>query len=248
VSATGTSYTVSGGLTPGHSYTLYVGAASANGAFVAWSAGQMFSLGTYGNPTPTGPTGTIAVGSGYDTPTLTWNAVTGANHYLLYLADNAAPGSPILSYVPVTGTSYTVSGGLTPGHSYTWHVAAASVNGAYAVWSPGQSFSLATLAAPVLTGPTGTIATAAGFDTPTFSWTGVTGASRYLVSILDDTTGALVVNASVTGTSYTASMGLTPGHRFTATVAAASANGTAFWSSPDDFSLGLITPPTLVGG
>jgi hypothetical protein len=43
-------------------------------------------------------------------------------------------------------------------------------------------------------------------------------------------------------------MGLTPGQAFTAYVAADSANGSTFWGGPDEFTLALLTPPTLVGG
>jgi hypothetical protein len=201
VSVPGTSYTVSQGLTPGHAYTYFVAAASAGNAFTAWSSSQAFTLGTYGKPTVTGPSGTLAATSGYDTPTLTWNAVAGANHYVLYLVDAAAPNSPVLDYVSVTGTSYTVSQGLTPGHGYTFDVAAASANTAYTAWSLPQNFTLASMSAPAVTGPSGTVAAAAGYDTPTFTWNAVAGASRYTVCVIDDTTGAAAVYTTVTGTS-----------------------------------------------
>ena len=57
-------------------------------------------------------------------------------------------------------------------------------------WSSPQAFSLAALNAPTETAPASglTIPAATGYDMPTFSWTGVTGAGSYTLYVVDSTT------------------------------------------------------------
>ena len=54
--------------------------------------------------------------------------MTGANHYYLYVADETAGGTAVINDPDITGTSFTPSTGLTPGHSYVWYIFAVSTN------------------------------------------------------------------------------------------------------------------------
>ena len=198
-----------------------------------------------GSPTPTGPTGAITASAGYDTPTFSWSSVSGANHYYLYVLDNTT-NQPVVNNSNVSGTTFAATTGLTPGHSFTWYIAAASTDGALA-WSGPTAFSLVALAAPTQ-GPGGTISVSAGFDTPTFSWSSVTGANRYYLYVLDTTTNQPAVNnPNVTVTSFAANTGLTPGHSYTWYIGAESTNGNGItWTGPKSFSLaGLPAPAAL---
>ena len=226
----GTSFTpgTSQSLTPGHSYTWYIAAVSTNGAGVSFSGPQNFSLAGLAAPMQNGPSGAIAAANGYDTPTFSWNSVTGASLYWLYVVD-ATTGAVVVNNAKITATSFTDSAGLTPGHSFTWYIAAEGANGGGASFSGPQSFSLAALTAPVQNGPGGTIAASAGYDTPTFSWSSVAGANRYWLYVQDASSNDRVVinNNTVSGTSFTPSMSqaLIPGDTYIWYVAAVSTNG-----------------------
>jgi RHS repeat-associated protein len=224
---TGTTYqlTAAQALTPGHSYTWYLGVVGASGQ-PTFGNGTSLWVAPLSAPTPTGPSGSIAAAAGYDTPTLTWDDVPGANHYLVYVQDDTT-GAAAFNLASVAGTaaSYTAAAGLTPGHRFTWYVAAVTADGSEVVWSAPQGFTLAPLPAPTPTDESGAVAAAAGYDTPTFTWDAVTGANHYYVFVQDATTGAVVVNdANVSGTSFP-SPALTPGDRFAWYVGAMPANG-----------------------
>ena len=68
------------------------------------------------------------------TPTLNWNAVSGAAGYELQLAESRAgvEASPIQS---VTGASYTPASVLTNEQTYYWRVRAVDGDGEYGAWS-----------------------------------------------------------------------------------------------------------------
>ena len=156
---------------------------------------------------PVGLSGTITT----DRPIFTWQPVTGAAQYDLFVADNLSPhvaviGSPT-SGINITGTSFTPSASqaLTPGHSYTWYLGAVGANGAIA-WSGPQSISLAALPPPTQIGPSGTILAS---STTTFSWDPVVDANHYYLYVLDNTTNQAINKPNVSGTSDIET--LTPG-------------------------------------
>ena len=311
------------------------------------SSADRFTFAALMAPTPASPSGPIAASNGYDTPTFSWSLVAGANHYYLYVAD-AITGAAVITNPSVPGTSYTSSTALTPGHGYTWYVAAESTNGADVAWSgptellpclagatdtdwpqrnhsgershhdrdanlgacprggsllplfarydsrrraahqqrPGRQridfrFRDAAVGrrlylvcrrrkrswdrwphrlelADVLarrrhfssaggrSGPSGSIAAAANFDTPTFSWSSISGANHYYLYVLDATTNQPVVNKpSVSGTTFTGTP-LTPGHSFIWYIGAASVTGAISWSW-QTFALAALAVPTQLG-
>src|SRR5205823_5868183 len=119
----GTTFTPSAAqaLTPGQSYTWYLGAVTSGTTTYVSRPG--FSIAALTAPTPSGPSGAIAASAGYDKPTFSWSSVTGANHYALVVIDNTAGNSLALVNTNVgNGTSFTPSTALTPGHSYTWYI------------------------------------------------------------------------------------------------------------------------------
>ena len=93
--------------------------------------------------------------------------------------------------------------------------AAISTNGVINSYAPaGQRFSLETLAAPVQTSLPATIAVAAGFDKPTFTWSASLGADHYYLNVVDSLTGQVAISRpDLTTTTYTATTAeaLTPG-------------------------------------
>src|SRR5205807_6389095 len=112
-------------------------------------------------------------------------------------------------------------------------------------WSAPTDFAITALAAPVRSGPAGTVTT----DQPTFTWSAVPLASRYEVWLTDLTAGGAgrVIGNSVT-TFLAAPATLSRGHSYRWWVRADSANGTTGpWSAATDFAIAPPSPaPTLV--
>jgi hypothetical protein len=77
-------------------------------------------------PAPTGLTATVADDG--SSIAVSWTAVTGATSYTLERADASSPGSFTAVGGSLTTTSYT-DAAITPGASYSYHVAAVNGNG-----------------------------------------------------------------------------------------------------------------------
>ena len=75
------------------------------------------------------------------TPTLTWDSVPGATSYRLYVVD-AVSGAVLMDNSSLTVPTFTITGGLTSGHRYTWYVAALGAAGAAGsnYWSSPANF------------------------------------------------------------------------------------------------------------
>jgi hypothetical protein len=115
------------------------------------------------------------------TPTLTWNSVTGAEGYKLYVVDNT--GTVIAPIIP-SSTSYDVTdGALDYYEDYTWYVVAYESNGGETYESdPSEEWSFRTIVdTPVLTYPAD-MANGLG-TTVNFTWDEVYGAAEYVVEI-----------------------------------------------------------------
>src|ERR1017187_5199530 len=112
------------------------------------------------------------------------------SHYFLIVVDNNTGAAPIV--VPnILGTLYvpTAAQALTPGHSFTTYLCAFSTNNqTYSLAT--NTFALAALAAPKLTSSIDSIATSPSSST----WSAVAGADHYYLYVVDDTTGATVLN------------------------------------------------------
>ncbi len=114
-----------------------------------------------------------------------------------------------------------------------------------------QQETVTEMAAPTPASPLGAIAASSGFDTPTFSWSSVSGAVQYYLSVKDAATGAAVINnANITADSFTPSTALIPGHSYTWYVGAEGSlgvNGPIVWSGATNFSLAALSAPTPAG-
>ena len=255
---TGTAYqlTEAQALPRGHTFTWYIGGVSGSGA-ISWSGGTNFSVPALAAPMPGGPSGALTPSIGYDTPTFSWSSVIGAAMYDLNLKD-LSTGQTVFDNSTISGTTYTPSTPLLVGHSYSWVVGAEGSAGASGSisWSSSTGFSLTTLTAPSPTGTSGPIQASTGYDTPTFSWSSVPGATHYQlfvadnqnpkVSVIGDPSLGLTV---VSGVTFTPTMGLLPGHSYTWYIGAEGAAGPAgaiTWSGPTSFTLASLKPPTPI--
>jgi hypothetical protein len=244
--------------TPNHSAgTVPVAITNPGGASASWT-GYTYTSGTLIAPTQISPTGAATV----LTPTYSWSEASAATRYLVNVF-NVATGTAVVNQ-EVTAASVCVSGtcSFTPGTAlqnngnYTWYVAGGNAS-AWGPWSSGLAFTvnLPLSTAPTLVAPTG-ITT--GDLTPTYTWTGVAGATAYALAAFDLETSTLQffqsfsasticvgLNCQVTptGTGTT----LLNGRPYGWFVAAGNFAGWGPWSSGLAF-YAFVTPevPTLV--
>ena len=171
-------------------------------------------------PTITGPGTTTAPGPVLSTltPTFTWNAVTGATGYGLYIRDLTTnqlvyPNAAGTTTAPLSGTSFALPAGfITASHDYRW--AMTSFNGPTESSTQSSVLFFQTaapppLAPPTITGPGTTTAPGPVLSTltPTFSWGAVTRATGYNLYIRDIATAGLITVPGVQGTSYSLAPG-----------------------------------------
>jgi uncharacterized protein YkwD len=230
-SLTTTSWTPATPLSVNNTYRWWVESVGENNAAV-WSASKDFTF-SLTAPTPVGPTTTAAVLQ----PSFSWNTVAWASSYNVWVDDLTTHQSQALYSSGLTGTSWTPTAVLNPGHAYRWWVQ--GVGGGNSVWSGSLDFTLS-LATPSVLTPNATV-TATQL---TFSWNGVAWASSYNVWVNDVTTGqnqALYVSG-LTGTSWTPTTALTTGHTYRTWVQAVGAGNVALWGNAQDFTVTLAAP------
>ena len=135
-------------------------------------------------------------------PTLTWNAATGATSYDVYFGTSSTPPK-------VTNTSATsyAPGLLSTGTTYYWHIVARSTAGTADSGTPWSFTTLAPTppAAPLLSSPANG-ATGVSFA-PSLSWTASSGAASYDVYFGTSSSPPFVTNTSATGYSPGALLG-----------------------------------------
>ena len=232
-----TSYPASG-LANSTTYYWRVNATNAGGTS-AWSA--VWSFTTLAVP-PAAPTlsspASGATGVSV-TPTLAWNASTGATSYGLQVSTSSSFSTTVVNQTGITGTSYAVpSGELLNNTTYYWRVNATNAAGTSA-WSTAPEFHNGCCSA-CSPNPFSPANGATGVSrTPTLTWSASSGATSYRVQVSTSSSfSTTVVNQSVTTTSYT----IPSGSRLSATttyywrVNATNAGGTSAWSSVRSFT------------
>ncbi len=210
----GTSWAPTKGLNLGDKYVWWVGAVQGN--TIAWDSAQTFTI----QPTALSPSGTSAS----TLPTFTWNSLTGANNYELWLTDQT---TGVTLTPAVSGGSWTPTTPLVPGDNYIWWIGASKGAGAFA-WSSPQTFTIA----PLASAPGGTSAS----TLPTFTWTGVSGINTYEIWLTDQTTG-MTLTPSVTGGSWTPTTPLIPGDNYIWWIGASKGAGAFAWSTSQNFTI-----------
>src|SRR5262249_14501560 len=149
-------------------------------------------------------------GSDSTLPTFTWNNVTGANHYDIWIQD--AKTRQMLRDQNVTGTSWVPTGALTLGETYQWWVRAVDNVNSPRPWRTMLSFTAYARATPVLIGPSGS----SSIGLPTFTWNAITGADHYEIWINDITSkrSPALQDKNVTGTSWIPAASLKQGDTY----------------------------------
>jgi hypothetical protein len=173
------------------------------------------------------------------TPTLVWNASSGANYYVLEVATDSVFSS-LVSVDTVTSTSDGV-GILVNGTEYWWRVIAWNGAGSSpwsSVWSFVTVSSGSGLAAPVLVSP---------FDgstgvsvSPTLAWNASAGATSYQAQVATDSSFVSLVYNDTSGSASTSRVvsSLANSTTYYWRVRARNAMGSSAWSSVWSFTTG----------
>jgi len=224
---TGTTFTAQNNLPQGQ-YKAWVRASNAAGNG-PWTVAQTFTIGT--------PPATIVLNdptnTATGTPTFSWNAITGATQYDLWV-NQVGGQTQIVRQQNVQGTTFTVSAqNALPNGAYRGWVRPITA-GVPGNWSVAKDFSIGTaLVAPVLNAPTGTAT-----GTPTFTWNQVATATTYDLWVNQDGgTNQIIRQQTLNGTTFTAQNNLAIGV-YTAWVRAAAGTVNGPWSAALKFNIG----------
>jgi hypothetical protein len=168
------------------------------------------------------------------TPRLDWSnstvpASTTFQKYELQLATDStftAPSSVDIAG-PVTNSEYTPGVDLNPNTTYYWRVRAYNTGSEYSAWSLVRTFRTA-IAPPILLTPAdGALTTN---RKPIFDWADMGGAKNYTIQVSRNSTfTSLVVNATVTPSTYTPTINLPVGTLYWR-VKANGVNGPSLWA------------------
>jgi hypothetical protein len=153
----------------------------------------------------------------------------GAVSYQVSLRDVTGGVASVFPGATTTGTSWSPPADLVSGHAYQVAVRPLFSN-RDGPWSSFDSFQVAR---PILSGLDGPISNA----TPTFTWTGVDGTTKYVLIVADLTTGQRVLAIPTTGTSWTPAAQMVDGHLYGWRVAARNTAGFGAWSDLTEFRL-----------
>jgi len=190
-------------------------------------------------PVLTGP----AASTNSAQPTITWQAITGAVRYEIWLSNLSSGQGQIVYEKNVIGTSFTVPEKIGVGLYRVWVRAVDSLE-IPGFWSAPRDFRVVT--APTITAPSTAGATASS-TFPTISWTAITSAPRYELWVNNLTTGTarVIWRTDLTTTSYLAvAEGLGSGTYRAFARAFNAQNESGNWSPAYDFTV-LAAPSML---
>ena len=138
------------------------------------------------------------------TPTLVWNAATGATSYHIQISSSATfAGNTVYDQTGVTNPSWT-SPTLGSYTNYWWRVAGSN-NGTDGTWAGAWSFTtIAAFGAPPLASPSSGAVNQP--TSPTLTWNGVIGANSYEIQISANNFASTIYDSVITNGSSLADL------------------------------------------
>ncbi|MFH1226379.1 MAG: DUF2341 domain-containing protein [Planctomycetota bacterium] len=206
-----------------------------------WSASYKFTVNV---PPPAQPSlflplnGALAVSL---TPTLAWQAVSGATAYQCQVAADSGFNSIVINQNGLTATS-TITAALAYKTTYYWRVKASNIGGG-SDWSAARSFTTL-LDPPVLAAPSNNPGAAVSTN-PTLSWNALTGAISYQLEVSTAGDFSADTQQLITTDSYYQLNGLANGTVYYWRVRGVDAGGSGGWSTTWLFPT-IVGPPNLV--
>ncbi|MCA9063130.1 MAG: hypothetical protein KDA96_08725 [Planctomycetaceae bacterium] len=173
-------------------------------------------------------------------PELSWQAFPGADHYDIWIDDQAGGVSQFIRESNVVGTSWMPAADMPLGRYTVWVRAIAS-NGSAARWSQPMTFT-------VMPPPHVTAGNKPTFDhTPTFAWDALTGAAEYEVLIRNVSTGTTTVyQRHISALNFTPPTDLSEGPYRVWVLGVSAASVRSFWTDPISIDIGgrteILTP------
>jgi uncharacterized repeat protein (TIGR01451 family) len=245
------SYQLTVPLPSGHTYLWTVTGNDTNhtSATAEFTVAVPGATGSLAAPTLSGPSGLLSTA----TPTFQWSAVPGATGYGLYIFYASTTATSWALPIQVSGTSYTPGKALDEGRAFLWYVTAYDGAGNVSPPPPPLDFGVGAPAKFTGTagagGPSGTINT----PTPTFTWSAVSGAQGYYLSVVDETLHTPAFSRFGSGTSFTLGTGGSPslvnGHSYRWYVSAQDINGVGAATTQSFTAAFPVTPtPQSAGG
>ncbi len=186
------------------------------------------------------------------TPTLSWNASSGATSYGLQVSTSSSFSSTVLNQTGITTTSYTVSG-LANNTTYYWRVNASNAGGTSAhsaTWSFTTAIGPGGPTAPSVPTLVSPADGAAGLPTNlTVSWNASSGATSYRLQVSTSAAFSTLIldQSGLSSTSYNLAS-LATNTTYYWRVNASNAGGTSDYSIAWSFTTGdgLLPVPTLL--
>ncbi|MGV8026762.1 MAG: hypothetical protein AB2L18_09415 [Anaerolineaceae bacterium] len=165
-----------------------------SGAWKTFSSYKSFTVYVPVTPTPNSPSGTITD----STPTYTWSKISGATkyQYQLYKGSTLVYSKTVTSSVCGTSSCTSTPSNVLGAGAYQWRVGA-YVSGAWKTFSSFKTFNLTFTPTPG--SPSGSIMD----TTPTYTWTKISAATKYMYQLFKGSTlvYSKTVSTSVCGTS-----------------------------------------------
>ena len=165
-----------------------------------------------------------------DRTTVSWNALAGVSTYHVWVNNQSTGASAVVNQSGIATTSYQLP--VLPAAAYAVWVRGVDANGHPYAWSPVLQFDIQK-SARILTP-----AKLEGSQTPLFSWTTVSGASRYEIWVSSlDGAGRVIYDANVLTNSFSATTPLASGNYRYWVRAFDATNANTGWSGSYDFTI-----------
>jgi hypothetical protein len=211
----------------------------------AWSTALSFTLDTVAPESPVAS----YLPDPYNNarPQFSWSTVVGADHYRMQVATDGNFKFLSLDITDIESVTFRPPSDLSAGTTF-WRVASVDAAGNQSQFSQPRMFTIDTSApdAPVAN----TVASPTKNKRPSFSWSAVTGVSKYRIQISTSTlfSSMVVDDASLTATSYTPSSDLNDNLYYWRVASIDAAQNQSGYSEPKEFLVDTSAPPapTLV--
>ena len=241
VTVTASTYTVTMPLPDGR-YYWRVRAVDAAGNAGSWTSARTVWVDITPAPAPTLLSPADGTPTSDNTPTFTWNAVSGLSAYRIQ-ASKSADFSSLAINSTKSSTTHTPGTALADG-LYYWRLQARGADGIWGLWSTVWTVTVDTVkpvSPALLSPPTGSVLNT---SQPELDWSDVADAAYYELQIDNSSTfGSPEVFTTITASTYTATTPLPNGKYYWRVRTYDAAGNRSGWTSARSFTLAYTPAP-----